>query len=183
MDKEITKEIKVSIQPIKEGLLKFEELTVLMDKILNYLGNETEKNSLWKLRYRKFHEEVYGKRINVDSNDYVSTHDSFGALGGWSVTGPIIDFYFNYINQKKIIKRLVDEDLWVESRTEGNESHIFVGKRSDKKDKVHLIFGETGEIRIDKKDLHPGEILNKVESVLMTKDGRVIRSTFEFEDE
>lgn len=45
---------------------------------------------------------------------------------------------------------------------------------------MHLIFGETGEIRIDKKGQSPTEIFRKVESILTKADGSIIKSTLEF---
>ena len=84
------------------------------------------------------------------------------------------------VAEKKIINRLEDKNLWVESRTQGNEQHLFVGDKQNNGEKVHLIFGETGEIRIDKKDQSPNEIVRKVEAVLTNLDGSMVRTTLEF---
>ena len=84
------------------------------------------------------------------------------------------------MTEKKIINRLEDKNLWVESRTQGNEQHLFVGDKSNNGEKVHLIFGETGEIRIDKKDQSPSELVKKVESILTKIDGSIIKTTLEF---
>lgn len=46
--------------------------------------------------------------------------------------------------------------------------------------KVHLILGETEEIRVDKKDQDPNKVFRKVESVLIKSDGSVVKSTLEF---
>ena len=86
----------------------------------------------------------------------------------------------NIYQRKKIINRLEDENLWVESRTQGNEQHLLVGNKQNQGRKVHLVFGETGEIRIDKKDEDPGEIYRKVEAILTKPDGSIIKSTLEF---
>ncbi len=89
-------------------------------------------------------------------------------------------FFEQYIAEKKIISRLENENLWVESRVQGNEQHLLVGDKQNKEQKVHLIFGETGEIRIDKKDQSPAEVFRKVESILTKSDGSTIKSTLEF---
>lgn len=182
MEKELTKKINTNIQPIKEGLLKFNEFIFLLEEIFSYLGNEAEKDSIWKLRFRKFYEANYGKTIKVDNNDYVATIDYpfEKGISGWNAISPILDYYFNFIGQKKIVKHLKDEELWVESRSSGDESHLFVGNREGEKNKVHLIFAGTGEMRIDKKDSPPETLLNKVESILTTKDGKIIKSVYEF---
>lgn len=101
-------------------------------------------------------------------------------MGGKEWIRPYIDFFEQYITEKKIINRLENENLWVESRTQGNEQHFLVGKKDSDGEKIHLVFGETGEIRIDKKDKPPGEIFNKVESVLKRPDGSIVKSTLEF---
>jgi hypothetical protein len=181
-EEKITKKIKENIQPIKEGLLKYEEFVELLEEIFNYLGNESEKNPIWKLRFRKFYESNYGKTIKVESNDYVSTKDFpfEKGLSGWNAIEPVLDYYFNFIGQKKIIKKLKDEELWVESRSSGDELHLFVGNRKGERNKVHLVFASTGEIRIDKNDSSPDKLLNKIETILTTKNGKVIKSVFEF---
>ncbi len=94
---------------------------------------------------------------------------------------PYIDFFKSYITEKKIVDRLEDEKLWVESRIQGNEQHLLIGEKSTKSgEKVHLIFGETGEIRIDRKDEYPGKIFRKVESILAKPDGSIVKTTLEF---
>ena len=94
-----------------------------------------------------------------------------------------IDFFEKYIAGKKIINRLENQNLWVESRTQGREQHLLVGEKKRNGEKVHLIVGETGEIRIDKKDIPPSEIFRKVDSILSKQDGSIVKSTLEFFNE
>ena len=101
-------------------------------------------------------------------------------IGGKDWIRPYIDFFGQYISEKKIINRLEDENLWVESRNQGNEQHLLVGDKQNQGRKVHLVFGETGEIRIDKKDQDPGEIYKKVESILTKSDGTTVKTTLKF---
>jgi len=80
--------------------------------------------------------------------------------------------------QSKIKRRLKSKGYWVRSTTEGKDEHLFIGKRNDSGDKVHLVIdGETGEVRIDPKDQAPHELLRDVETILRIKNGEKIRST------
>jgi len=60
------------------------------------------------------------------------------------------------------------------------EAWLQFGNKQGNGGKVHLVFGETGEIRIDKKDQSPSEIFRKVESVLTKLDGSIVKFTLEF---
>ena len=80
---------------------------------------------------------------------------------------------------KKIRKRLESKGLWVESVIDGGAEHLFIGKREDKYGrKVHIILDtRTGEIRIDKSDKTPHDLIEKVDTILTLKTGEKIRST------
>lgn len=147
------------------------ELTEIKEKIKQFLDQNLKGDGLLSLRYRKF--KLSGSRpLWSDASDFPAD--------GKDWIKPYIDFFEQYITEKKIINRLEDENLWVESRTQGNEQHLLVGDKQGNGGKVHLVFGETGEIRIDKKDQSPSEIFRKVESVLTKCDGRIVKSTLEF---
>jgi len=96
-----------------------------------------------------------------------------------------IDVYV--IEPVKIKRRLESEGLWVESKIQGKDEHLFIGERNGKSDKVHLILDdETGEVRIDRKDQPPHDLIKKVETVLTMNTGEKIKSTrasLEFLDE
>jgi len=170
-EEEIIRLIKSKSQAIDENLFLSTELTEIKDKIKEFLDHNLKSGSLLSLRYRKF--KLSGSRpLWSDGNGYPSD--------GKDWIGPYIDFFEQYITEKKIINHLEDENLWVESRTQGNEQHLLVGYKQSDGEKVHLIFGETGEIRIDKKDQSPSEIFRKVESVLTKPDGSIVKSTLEF---
>lgn len=84
---------------------------------------------------------------------------------------------------EKIKKKLKDEKLWVRSTIQGDEEHIFIGSRDDKDGrKVHLIVGNTGEIRVDPSDKPPGELLERVTSITTREDKQIssTRATLEF---
>lgn len=181
-ESELIKKINENIIPMKEGLLKFDEFNGLCLDIIIFLNNKIKDNKIWQLRFRKFNERYNRGLINVDQYDYVSIDRSFEAKSGWDHFEPFYIFLLRYVNEGKIINRLEDNHLWVESRVDDKTTHMFIGDRLDSKKKVHLIFsGETGETRIDKNDTPPSELLTKVEHILTTKEGKIIKSVMEFE--
>jgi len=179
-ERELIKEIKESIKPIKDGLFKFDELEELCSKILNFINKKTKTNKLWQLRLRRFYEDHSGVRINVDPGDYASAKRTFSGISAWDRFEPFFNFIRSFLNESKVVERIEDDDLWVESRTQGKESHLFIGNKKGDKEKVHLILNETGVPRIDKNDSPPGALFDKVRSTLTTKDGKIIESYYEF---
>ena len=171
-EEEIIKLIKSKSQAIDENLLLSTELTEIKEKIEQFLDQNLKGDSLLALRYRKFKLSSKPRTLWFDMSGF--------PMGGKDWIGPYIDFFGQYISEKKIINRLEDKNLWVESRVQGNEQHLLVGDKQNQGQKVHLVFGETGEIRIDKKDQYPGEIYKKVEAILTKPDGSIVKSTLEF---
>ena len=170
-EEEIIRLIKSKSQAIDENLFLSTELTEIKDEIKEFLDHNLKSGGLLSLRYRKF--KLSGSR------PLYSDASGFPASGkDW--VKPYLDFFEQYITEKKIINRLEGKNLWVESRTQGNEQHLLVGDKQGNGGKVHLVFGETGEIRIDKKDQSPSDIFRKVESVLTKLDGSIVKSTLEF---
>ena len=79
---------------------------------------------------------------------------------------------------EKIKKELKSKDYWVQSNINGKDEHLFIGRRDGKGEKVHLILDrETGEIRIDRKDLPPNELLEEVYTIAKIKNGPTIKKT------
>jgi hypothetical protein len=142
-EEEIIKLIKSKSQAIAENLLLSTELAEIKDKIERFLDDNLKSDGLLSLRYRKFKLPSKPRTLWSDTSGFL--------MGGENWIKPYIDFFEQYITEKKIINRLEDEKLWVESRTQGNEQHLLIGDKQNDGQKVHLIFGETGEIRIDKK--------------------------------
>jgi hypothetical protein len=171
-EEEIIKVIKAKSQAIEENLLLTKELTEVKEEIETFLDRNLKGDSILALRYRKFKRSSEPRTLWSDTGGFPS--------GGKNWIKPYIDFFEQYIAEKTIKNRIEDENFWVESRTQGNEQHFLVGKKDAVGDKVHLIVGETGEIRIDKRDQPPNEILRRVQSVLTKADGSVVKTTLEF---
>lgn len=171
-EEEIIKLIKSKSKAIGENLFLSIELTEIKGKIEVFLDQNLKGDNLLSLRYRKFKLSSRSRGLYSDMNGFPSN--------GQEWIRPYINFFEQYIAEKKIINRLEDENLWVESRSQGIEQHLLIGNKQSNGQKVHLILGETGEIRIDKKDQPPVELLKKVESVLTIPNGRIVKSTLEF---
>ena len=148
------------------------ELTEVKEKIEQFLDQNIKGDSLLALRYRKFKLPGKPRTLWSDTSGF--------PMGGKEWINGYINFFEQYITEKKIINKLEDKNLWVESRIQGNEQHLFIGDKQNNGGKVHLIFGETGEIRIDKEDQSPGELVKKVEAVLTNIDGSIVKTTLEF---
>lgn len=81
---------------------------------------------------------------------------------------------------RTIKKRLKEKNLWVETRSQGRDVHILVGKRDGTGNKVHIVIdGKTAEIRIEDNQTTPEELIKYIESTLTLNDGRIVRFTCE----
>lgn len=166
---EIYKLIKEKEVAIRDNLLTADELDTLKKKIEEFLDINLKEGSLLFLRYRKFKDlnrrplwkNATGK-YPIESQIYIN---------------PWIEIFEQYLGEKKIKRRIENEGLWVQSTIEEDDIHIFTGERDGSPDKVHLVLGKTGEIRIDSKDQTPHDILEKVEAILKTKRGEKVRVT------
>lgn len=172
-EEDLIKLIKTKSQIIEENLLLSNEIKEIKDELEKFLDEKLIGESLLALRYRKF---------KIISKSRVLWSDMHGfPQNGKDWIKPYVDFFEKFITEKKLINRLENEEFWVESRTQGNEQHLLIGKKDDSNgEKTHLILGETGEIRIDKKDKLPSELLRKVEAILTKTNGETIKSTIEF---
>lgn len=164
---EILNKLKKVQKLISDGLVRPEEK-------LQVLEEAKQKSQL-------FQDELYKRRAEKTGKQTIwskQTRDGFVASDESSQLQPWIDLFENYLGQSKIKRRLESEGLWVQSNIQGEDEHLFIGKRDGLKDKVHMVIdGGTGEIRIDPKDQTPHDLVDKVETILTTKTGEKIRST------
>ena len=175
-EEELTKSIKSKRAAINEELLTTAELRALQAEIQNFADEHIQGDSLFALRYRKFRHPERPRTLWSDSNGLYPR-------GGAEWIKPWIDIIDQYLTEKKIKARLEDDQLWVQTNLDKNDQHMFIGEKdASGGKKVHLIFGEGGDIRFDKNDEAPENVLKKVQSVLTTKDGKQIISTMEFLD-
>ncbi|MFA5270109.1 MAG: hypothetical protein WC400_00630 [Patescibacteria group bacterium] len=85
------------------------------------------------------------------------------------------------INMGKTIKnKLKMEDLFIESRSQGEDVHLLIGKRDGTPGKAHVVIdAKTGDIRVEDNQQEPTELVNKVESILTMPNGKKIKVTRE----
>jgi hypothetical protein len=151
------------------------------------------KQRLERLTKKKYLTDANGDEIHrlegliwpletfLKSEDYV--------LGKYSHNGPLVfpgegatEVESKAITEvvKTIKSRLKTEDLFVETRSQGEDQHLLIGKRDGTPEKAHVIIdGITAEIRIEDNQKEPTDLIHKIESVLTLKDGRQIRTTRE----
>ncbi len=179
-EEKILKLIKSKQAAISENLVKSVDLEAIKKEIQEFLDNNLKGDSLLALRYKKFRAPG-GKNYVLLTNDQGYPVEGGG---GERWIQPYLDFFKKYIAEKTLAERIENDNLWVERRIQNNEQHFLIGKRNNiNGEKTHLILGETGEIRIDKKDLQPEDIIKSIESVLSRPDGSKIKTTIEFFNE
>jgi hypothetical protein len=85
-----------------------------------------------------------------------------------------------HLVEKTIKNRLESEGLFVESRSQGEDLHLLIGKRTDKGEKAHVIIdGKTGEIRIEDNQKEPTKLVASVEAILTLPSGKKIKTSRE----
>jgi hypothetical protein len=182
-EQELFKLIKSKEQSIKEKVLittKLEELKKEIEFFLDKNLREDENNLLY-LHYKKF------KSPGSKPRTLWSTTDGY-PMGGEEWIQPWIDFFNKYLGEKTIKRRLKTEEYWLESRLDGEDEHILIGKRNENGKKAHIIIdGESAEIRVEDKSKSSEELIKHIETRLTLHNGKKVRSTREavefFEDE
>ena len=91
-----------------------------------------------------------------------------------------INIFQQYLAEKTIKKRISDDQFFIESRIQGEDQHILVGKRDGSGSKAHIVIdGSTGEIRVEDNQQAPEEVTEKIETVIKLPNGKQIRTTRE----
>jgi len=83
------------------------------------------------------------------------------------------------VNRGKTIKQTYkDKDVFIESRSQGGDQHILMGKRDGGSKKAHVIIDEeNGSIRLEDNREEPTNIVSKIETTFTLHDGKKITST------
>ncbi len=70
------------------------------------------------------------------------------------------------------------EAEFIQSRSQGGDEHILVGKRDGSGDKAHVIVDEeNGSIRLEDGRQEPTEVVRNIETVITLEDGKQVRSS------
>jgi hypothetical protein len=162
--------VRTKEQAIAENLLLPGELQSLKEEIVGFLDERLTDESLLSMRYRKLKAELRSHTLWANGTGY--------PVDGPGFIRPWVDVLEQHLGDKAVKKRLEDKDLWVESKVQGGDEHLFIGSKHGSGEKVHLVIdGQTGEIRVDPKDQVPHDLLQRVEVILTTKDRKRILST------
>lgn len=170
-DKTILREIWAKEEALKENLLTTNEVQVLHEALIQHLKDTLVSDSLPGLRFRK---------LQTARQTWWSTEDGYPYSAAWPSFQPYLDLLSQHEAEKTIKKRLETEGLFVESRSQGEDQHLLVGKRDGTSEKAHLIIdGKTGEIRVEDNRQEPTELLARIETILTLPNGKQIKTTRE----
>jgi hypothetical protein len=170
-DKSVLKEIWAKETAIKENLLTTSEVQVLHEGLIEHLKVTLSPDSLPGLRFRK---------LQTVRQIWWSTEDGYPYPAAWPSFQPYLDLLSQHEAEKTIKKRLETEGLFVESRSQGEDQHLLIGKRDGTSEKAHLIIdGKTGEIRVEDNRQEPTELLARIETILTLPNGKQIKTTRE----
>ncbi|HQM18895.1 MAG TPA: hypothetical protein PLY98_02155 [Candidatus Paceibacterota bacterium] len=172
-DKELSKLIWGNEAALKENLLLTREALEIRDTIIKYLNSVLDKKSLPGLRLRKI-------TSNATPDTWWSDNSGFPTDNAWKRMEKYINIFQQYLAEKTIKKRISDDQFFIESRIQGEDQHILVGKRDGSGSKAHIVIdGSTGEIRVEDNQQAPEEVTEKIETVIKLPNGKQIRTTRE----
>lgn len=167
----ILKELWRKEEALKENLLKTAEAELLVGALIKHLENTLPPDSIPGLRFRKLMSTPF--TWWTDSNGYPVGNP-------WKRITPFLELLEQHEAEKTIKKRLETGDIFVESRSQGEDQHLLIGKRDGSGEKAHVIIdGKNGEIRVEDRGKTPEDLSVKIEAVMTLPDGRRIRSTRE----
>jgi hypothetical protein len=114
-----------------------------------------------------------------------SRKDGYPVGNSWKdFIEPFLNILEQYLAGKTIKNKLTVDNLFVESRIQGEDEHLLIGEKDGSGRKAHIIVDhETGEIRVDDKDQAPEKIIKKIETILTLSSGKKIKSTRELLEE
>ncbi len=170
---DVLKEVWQKESAIKENLLPTNEVKVLHAALMSHLESILNDDSLPSLRFKKM---KAGKPIT-----WWSAEGSGYPIGNpWERFQPFLDLLEQHEAEKTIKNRLKVEGLFVESRSQGDDLHLLIGKRDGSAEKAHIIIdGKTGEIRVEDNQQEPTELISRVEAILTLPSGKKIKTTRE----
>ena len=165
-DKEISKLIWSNEAALKENFLLTVEALKIQNTILEYLNSVLDVNSLLGLRLRKI-------TSNAKPDTWWSNDAGFPTDNAWQKIEKYVNIFQQYLAEKTIKKRISDDQFFIESRIQGEDQHILVGKRDGSGSKAHIVIdGVTGEIRIEDNQRAPEEVTERIETIIKLPNGK-----------
>jgi len=173
----ILKEIWQNEEALKANLLITNEAQALQKSLIEYLEKTISEKSIPGLKLRKIKAE---KRLQT----WWSNSNGYPFDNPWGRIEPFLELLEQYETEKTIKKRLEIEGLFVESRSQGEDQHLLIGKRDGTGEKAHIIIdGKNGEIRVEDKQKAPEEVVAKIETFLTLPNGKKIKTSREVLEE
>lgn len=189
---DIVKEIREKVNDVDDTVLGwlYEEWNYIKNSKGQVINAETivHPGRLEKWYYEFSHQQIMVSLDRLKEHGYVSDFnfmegDSFDEYDFQHRIGIIFtpDFEERFWNRDARLKKVVRNEKYEIKASASDALHLFIFERESNK-KIHGIYDKTsGEVRFDKKDTPPGELLNRIESTLTTRDGRRIHVIFTFE--
>lgn len=170
---DILKELWKKEQALKENLLTTVEAETLQKSLLAHLEKILPDDSIPGLRFRKLRAERRFQTWWSNTNGYPMEKP-------WDKIQPFLEILQQHEAGKTIKARLETEGLFVESRSQGEDQHLLIGKRDGDVNKAHIIIdGGTGEIRVEDNQQEPTELTTRIETILTLASGKKIKTTRE----
>jgi len=166
------KELWRQEQALKENVFPTQKAQALQKSLLIYLEKLLPRDSIHGLRLKKLRVEKRFQTWWSNSNGYPTENP-------WGKIEPFLEILQQYEAEKTIKHRLETEGLFVESRSQGENQHLLVGLKDGSADKAHIVFGKTGEIRVEDNQQEPTQLLPRIEAILTLPSGKKIKTTRE----
>lgn len=168
-NKEILKAIWRKEEALKQNLLPSSEAQLLYDAPIKHLGDTLNDDSIPTLKFKKMRA---GK-----PDTWWTSSDGYPVNNPWARMEPYLVLLAQYESGRTIKSRFEAEGLFVETRYQGDDLNILVGKRDGSLEKAHIFIGDkTGEIRIENNQQDPSDLGIKIETVLTLPSGKKIKT-------
>ena len=139
---------------------------------MSYLDKVLLPGSMPYLRYNKIKAE---QKITWWKNEA-----GYPVKSPWDKFQVYLDILQQHEAEKTVKHRLEVDGLFVESRSQGEDLHLLVGKQDGGGNKAHVIIGSSsGEIRIEKGQLEPTDLVDRIEAIFTLPSGKKIKTTRE----
>ncbi|MFA6227085.1 MAG: hypothetical protein WC631_01205 [Candidatus Paceibacterota bacterium] len=99
---ELIEEINSKKQAIKDGLLTFDELMGLTNKILNFVSRNTYKSENWILKLRKFDKKYNHVSVHVDQHDFATSYRTSTGVSAWDYFEPFLVLFEDYLKENTL---------------------------------------------------------------------------------
>ena len=151
-------------------------------------GTVVHSSRLEKWYYEFSHQQIIASLNRLKDQGYISDFnfiegDSFDEYDFQHRIGINFkrDFEERFWERDTRLKKMIRDEKYEVKASASDALHLHIFSRESGK-KVHGIYDKaSGEVRFDKKDTSPGELLNRIESTLTTRDRRKIHVIFTFE--